>query len=51
MLSLHVAGYPEESITSLRLVVMASSRLPLVSVGVGLMSVLSMLSPLSTERP
>ena len=31
--SLHVVGYPEESITFLRLVVVASSRLPIVSVG------------------
>ena len=51
VLSLHVVGYPEESIIILRLVVAASSRLTLFSVGVGLMSVLSMLSPLSTERP
>ena len=51
VLSLHVVGYPEESIIILRLVVVASSRLTLFSVGVGLMSVLSMLSPLSTERP
>ena len=43
VLSLHVVGYPEESITFLRLVGVASSRLSLVSVGVGLMSVLSML--------
>ena len=50
MLSLHVAGHPEESITFLRLMVVASSGLFLVSVGVGLMLVLSMLSPLSTER-
>ena len=49
VLSLHVVGYPDKSITFLRLVVVASSRLPLVSVGVGLMSVLSMLSPLSRE--
>ena len=42
MLSLHVVSYPEESITFLNLVVVASSRLPLISVGAGLMSVLSM---------
>ena len=41
VLSLHVAGHPEESITFLRLVVVASSRLPLVLVGVSLISVLS----------
>ena len=50
VLSLHVAGHPEESIILLRLIVVASYRLGLVSVGVGLMSVLSMLSPLPTER-
>ena len=50
VLSLHVAGHPEEFITLLRLMVVASSRLFLVSVEVSLMSVLSMLSPLSTER-
>ena len=36
VLSLHMVGYPEEYITFLRLVVVASTRLPLVSVGVGL---------------
>ena len=41
-----MVGYPEESVTFLRLVVVASSMLPLISVGVGLMSVLSMPSPL-----
>ena len=51
VLSLYVAGYLEESFTFLRPVVVVSSRLSLVSVGIGLMSVLSMLSPLSTERP
>ena len=51
MLSLHVAGHFEESITFLRLVAAASFRLPLVLVGVGPMSVLSVLSLLSTERP
>ena len=50
MLSLHVAGHPEESIILLRLIAVASYRLGLVSVGVGLMSVLSMLSPLPMER-
>ena len=41
-----MVGYPEEPITFLRLVVVASSRLCLISGGVGLMSVLSMLSRL-----
>ena len=45
MLSLHVAGHPEESITLPRLMVVTSSRLFLVSVGIGLMFVISMLSP------
>ena len=49
VLSLHVADHHERSITFLRLMV-ASSRLRLVPVEVSLMSVLSMLSPLSTER-
>ena len=40
VLSLHVAGHPGESITLLRLMVVASSRLLLVPVGVGLMPVL-----------
>ena len=50
VLFLHVAGHPEKSITLLRLMVVASSRLFLIPVGVGLMSVLSMLSPLSAKR-
>ena len=50
VLSLHVAGHADESVTFLRLMVVASSRLPRVSEGVGLMSGLSMLSHLSTER-
>ena len=45
--SSYVAGYPEESIPFLRLLVGASSSSPLFSVGVGPMSVLSMLSSLS----
>ena len=45
--SSYVADYLEESITFLRLLVGASSSSPLFSVGVGPMSVLSMLSPLS----
>ena len=49
MLSLHAAGHPEEYITLLRLMVVAFSRLLLVSEGVGLMPVLSMLRPLSEE--
>ena len=51
VLSMHVAGHPEESITLLRLIVMASSRLLLNLERAGLMPMLSMLSPLSTERP
>ena len=50
VISLHVAGHPEESSTLLHLMLVASSRLLLVSEGVGLMSVLSMLSPLSMEH-
>ena len=51
VLSMHVAGHPEESITLLRLMVLASFRLLLVLEGVfSLMSVLSMLRPLPTER-
>ena len=50
VLSLHVASHPEEPFTFLRLMVVATSILLLVSEGVGLMPVLSMLSPLSTER-
>ena len=50
MLFLHVADHPEESIALLRLMGVASSRLLLVSEGVGLVPVLSMLGPLSTER-
>ena len=42
-----MAGYPEEFITFLRLLVVASSSSPLFLVGVGPMSLLSMLSPLS----
>ena len=48
--SLYVAGYPEESIPFLRLLVVPSSSSPLFWVGIGPMSVLSMLSPLFTER-
>ena len=40
VLSLHVIGHPEESITLLHLMVVASSRLLLVLVVVGLMLVL-----------
>ena len=50
MISMHVAGHPEESITLLRLMVVASSQLLLIIEGVDLMPVLSMLSPFSTER-
>ena len=50
VLSPHGVVYPEETITFLRLGVVESFRLSLVSVGVGLMCVLTMLS-LSTERP
>ena len=50
VLSLHVAGHLEESITLLRLMMVVSSRLLLVLEGVGLMPVISMLDPLSTER-
>ena len=50
MLILHVVGHPEESISLVRLMVVVSSRLLLVPEGVGLMLMLSMLSPLSAER-
>ena len=40
MISLHVAGYPGEPVTLLRLMVLESSRLLLVSVGVGVLPVL-----------
>ena len=49
VLSLLVAGHPEESIAFLRLMVVASIRLLLVPEGVGIMPVISMLSPRSTE--
>ena len=47
---MHVAGHPEKSITFLRLMVVASSRLLLVSEEVSLMPVISMLISFSTER-
>ena len=50
VLSLHVVGHPEESITFLRLMVAVSSRLFLVPEGVGLMPVISVLSPLYAEH-
>ena len=50
MLSMHVAGHPEESIILLRSMVVTSYRLLLVVERVGLMPVLSILGPLSTKR-
>ena len=50
VLSLHVVGHPEESITFLRLMVAVSSKLFLVSEGIGLIPVISVHSPLYSER-